>query len=73
LGVETENNAIVGMIRDTNIDLLGNSNGENDELVRKYKNSCNNSCVRLNNIFTIISSLVSDEVILETLTILHHY
>jgi hypothetical protein len=32
---ETENNAIAGIIRDTNIDLLGNSKGENDEMVSR--------------------------------------
>jgi hypothetical protein len=37
LRAETENNAIAGMIRDTNIDLLGNSKGENDEIVRRIR------------------------------------
>jgi hypothetical protein len=32
---ETENNTIAGIIRDTNIDLLGNSKGENDEMVSR--------------------------------------
>ena len=32
---ETENSTIAGIIRDTNIDLLGNSKGENDEMVSR--------------------------------------
>jgi hypothetical protein len=34
---ETENNAIAGIIRDTNIDLLGNSKGEKEEIVRRIR------------------------------------
>ena len=32
---ETENNTIAGIIRDTNIDLFGNSKGEKDEMVSR--------------------------------------
>jgi hypothetical protein len=34
---ETENNVIAGIIRDTNIDLLGNSKGEKEEIVRRIR------------------------------------
>jgi hypothetical protein len=32
---EIENNTIAGIIRDTNMDLFGNSKGENDEMVSR--------------------------------------
>jgi hypothetical protein len=32
---ETENNTVAGIIRDTNMDPLGNSKGENDEMVSR--------------------------------------
>ena len=34
---ETENNAIAGIMRETNIDLLGNSKGEKEEIVRRIR------------------------------------
>jgi hypothetical protein len=34
---EIENSAIAGIIKDTNIDLFGNSNGEKEEIVRRIR------------------------------------
>jgi hypothetical protein len=34
---ESENNAIIGIMRQTNMDLLGNSKGEKEEIVRRIR------------------------------------
>jgi hypothetical protein len=52
LRAETENNAIAGIIMDTNIDLFGNSKGENDEVVKRIRMPAIIAASVLNNIFT---------------------
>ena len=57
---------------DTNIDLFGNSKGEND-VVKRIRMPAIIAASVLNNILPLICSLVSDGIISEILTILHHY
>jgi hypothetical protein len=62
---EIENNAIAGIIRDTNIDLLGNSKGEKEEIVRRIRIPAIIAASVWIISLPLISSLVSDGVILK--------
>lgn len=69
---EIENNAIAGIIRDTNIDLLGNSKGEKEEIVRRIRIPAIIAASVWIISLPLISSLVPDGFILKILIILHN-
>jgi hypothetical protein len=73
LRAETENNAIAGIIMDTNIDLFGNSKGENDEVVKRIRMPAIIAASVLNNILPLICSLVSDGIIQERYNFICRY
>jgi O-antigen ligase len=69
---EIENNAIAGIIRDTNIDLLGNSKGEKEEIVRRIRIPAIIAASVWIISLPLISSLVPDGFILKILIILYN-